>query len=325
MKILALIHGYPPGLNAGGEYYMKNWFDWLVKRGHHVTVRIAQSNLTPYELDGVKVDRDVYPLVKQDMKTTDLVISHLNAQGGAINKCEWYKKPLVIVQHNHNVDGAFFAKHKPNIAERFLYCIYNTQHVKDKCKYPVPSIIMHPPIFPERVKVSRKGNKISLINLWDQKGGDTLAMIASRLKDKEFLGIRGGYAKAKQVEMSYKNITYVDNTPDIKSLYAQSRIMLMPSKNESYGMVAIEAAISGIPTIASPTPGLKESLQDAGIFVEKDDINGWIEAIKWLDDEDNYKAQSAKVKARWKEIEAAREAEMLASEKFLIDIWEKKI
>ena len=174
MKILALIHGFPPGLNAGGEYYMYNWFKWLVERGHFVTVLIADSTLIPYEIDGIRVDRDVYSVTKKELLTADVVISHLNRQGFACNVAEYNHKPLVIVQHNHNVFYTMQAKHKPNVHERWLYCVYNSQHVADKCKYPNPSIIMHPPVYADRVKVNKKGTHITLINCWDKKGGDVM-------------------------------------------------------------------------------------------------------------------------------------------------------
>ena len=319
MKILALIHGFPPGLNAGGEYYMYNFFKFLVERGHFVTVRIAESNLRPYEIDGIKVDRDVYPETKKDLLTTDIIITHLNRQGFALNVAEYNHKPCVVVQHNHNVFHSMHAKHKPHAHERWLYCIYNAQHVADKCKYPNPSIIMHPPVYADRVKVTRTGGHITLINCWDKKGGDVLQTVASRMPDKKFIGVEGGYAKRKQLMGEFANIEYIPNTPDIKSVYAKTRILLMPSVSESYGMAAIEAAVSGIPTIAAPTPGLRESLGDAGIFVERDNIDGWIEVIKTLDDPDEYKAASQKCKARFREIASKQEAEMVAAEKFMED------
>ncbi|MFI1769152.1 glycosyltransferase family 4 protein [Streptomyces sp. NPDC020800] len=58
-------------------------------------------------------------------------------------------------------------------------------------------------------------------------------------------------------------------------VYSRSRVMLMPSLYESWGRVAVEAFASGIPVIAHPTPGLVESLGEAGIFAYRDDLNAW--------------------------------------------------
>jgi glycosyltransferase involved in cell wall biosynthesis len=62
----------------------------------------------------------------------------------------------------------------------------------------------------------------------------------------------------------------------------------------------MEAACSGIPCIAAPTPGLKESLGDSGIFVSHDDVAGYVEAIHYLDAKENYDKHSKAAKARAK-------------------------
>jgi len=101
--------------------------------------------------------------------------------------------------------------------------------------------------------------------------------------------------------------------------------LLMPSLYESYGRTAVEALVSGIPVIASPTPGLKESLGDAGIFCDAEKPEQWVEAIKSLDDPETYKAQSKKCIERFKVIKAETEKELKGFEDFLFDIYERKI
>jgi glycosyltransferase involved in cell wall biosynthesis len=317
MKILALLHGFPPQKNAGAEYYALNLFKYLVSKGHFVTVRIADNTFKPYEIEGIKVDCDSSSLTRKDLLTTDVIITHLNRQGYACNLAEWSHKPCVVIQHNNNVFYTMHAKHKPNAHERWLFAIYNTQVVKDKCKYPNPSIILHPPVYADRVKVTKRGTNITLINCWDKKGGDVFQSIASRMPEQNFLGVKGGYAERHQLAGNFPNIVYLENTSDIKSVYARTRILLMPSVSESYGMAAVEAMASGIPVIASPTPGMKESLKDAAIFVDRDNIDGWVEAIRSLDDKDTYKKWSQAVTARFKEIEKSRDIELAEAEKFL--------
>ena len=57
---------------------------------------------------------------------------------------------------------------------------------------------------------------------------------------------------------------------------------------ESYGRVAVEAACCGIPTIAHPTPGLVESLGEAGIFVDRNDHARYAAEIERLMSDDLY-------------------------------------
>jgi len=92
----------------------------------------------------------------------------------------------------------------------------------------------------------------------------------------------------------------------------------MPSAYESWGRTGIEAAASGIPTIAHPTPGLLESLGKSGTFVARDDIAGYVEAIRAFDDPQLYKAKSNAARARSRELEPTRHIDLL--EAALLDL-----
>jgi glycosyltransferase involved in cell wall biosynthesis len=317
MKLLALIHGYPNFKNSGAEWMLHEMFKFLVEKGHDVSVRVPITEIEPYVLDGVRVGVDVYQETKPDLKECDLVITHLNRQGRAINICEEANKPCVVVHHNPNGFAPVPAKNKPTPQERWLYNIFNSEHVQKTLKYPNPSMILHPPVDPKRVKV-KKGTKITLINCWPDKGGDVFASIAARMPDKKFLGVKGGYAETKQVISNHPNIEYIENTPDIKKVYARTRILLMPSIRESYGRTAVEAMISGIPVIAHPTVGLRECMGDAGIYIDRNDIEGWVKKITELDDPDKYEAASKTVMAKAKDIEADRIPSLERMEQFLI-------
>jgi glycosyltransferase involved in cell wall biosynthesis len=77
-------------------------------------------------------------------------------------------------------------------------------------------------------------------------------------------------------------------------VWSRTKILLVPSTYESYGMVAVEALASGIPVIASPTFGLKESLSYAGIFADRSDLDAWEMHIRrLLNDDGTYAAQSS--------------------------------
>ena len=99
----------------------------------------------------------------------------------------------------------------------------------------------------------------------------------------------------------------------------------MPSLYESYGRTAVEAMCSGIPVIAAPTPGLKESLGDAGIFADVEKPQEWVEAIKKLDDPEEYKKASLKCLKRAEEVELMTAQELDTMEHFIMDILNKRV
>jgi glycosyltransferase involved in cell wall biosynthesis len=63
-------------------------------------------------------------------------------------------------------------------------------------------------------------------------------------------------------------------------------------------MVAIEAAASGIPTLAHPTPGLTEALAGTGVLIHRDRTRDWADTIRALDDPTVYAGHSARARAR---------------------------
>lgn len=64
-------------------------------------------------------------------------------------------------------------------------------------------------------------------------------------------------------------------------------LVLVPSHSETYGLVALEAAASGVPVIAADTGGLREAVIDGvtGVLVEASDPEVWAAEIERLLDD----------------------------------------
>lgn len=312
MKILAFVHGYPPVHNAGAEWMLHSMLKHAVQNGADAEVLLPISDMKPYTLEGVRVDRDVFQEAREKIKKCDLVISHLDRFGKATNMCDFYGKPLVLIVHNSHIYFGMDREKK--------YAIYNSMFTSGG--YKVPSIIVHPPVSREDYK-TKPGKLVTLINLFEPKGGKVLQQIAAEMPDTKFMGVKGGYGHQEMGSLA--NVKYEDNTPEMKKLYAKTRILLMPSSYESYGRVAVEAMASGIPVIAHPTPGLKECLQGAGIFCDRTDIKSWVSEIKRLEDPAEYKKASAAALKRSDEIDELTKTELRDMMKFFDLITKGKI
>lgn len=68
---------------------------------------------------------------------------------------------------------------------------------------------------------------------------------------------------------------------ETRRLIAQSDIMLMPSRQESFGVAALEASASGIPVIASDIGGVPEIVhhEKSGLLVPCEDVDALADAI----------------------------------------------
>jgi glycosyltransferase involved in cell wall biosynthesis len=294
MHILAHVHAYPPKHNAGAEWMLHAMLAEMVRRGHRATVLIPDVTLTePYHFDGVEVMRfggnaeRVYP-------TCDVVITHLETGGYAPNAapqyCKRFKKPLARLVHNERELFSWKATGKNT-----QLAIFNSNWIANTYNALLTEgwnqMVIYPPVDADHYKTPRdKADAITLINLCDNKGAPLFYELAEAMPDRHFIGVKGGYAM--QMIQHLPNVTIISNTPDIKSVYARTRILLTPSLIETWGRVAIEAMSSGIPVIAHPTAGLKEACSDAGIFVDRQNVQGYIDAIKALDDPKLYKTAS---------------------------------
>lgn len=325
MKIIAMVHGFPPHHNAGAEWMLHDMLKYLKEKGHQATVMLPITGLKPYEISGIRVVPDIgMDEMLKELNSHDIVISHLDRYAKALNRCEYFGKPYILLVHNTYRYAGIAEKHKREMNQRWIYVVYNSEYTKNVVNYPNPSIIVHPPVDRERVFTRKsRAEYITLINLNENKGGDVFINIAKALPEKKFFGVKGSYGD-QIIDETVKNIKYIENTPDIKSVYSKTRILLMPSIYESYGRTAIEAMINGIPVIANKTPGLLESLSYAGVFIENRlDIEEWKEKILMV--EDNYKHYSDRSKERAAEIQQKTEEELKEMEEFILNAIDKKL
>jgi len=314
MKLLWIIHGYIPVLNAGAETYTHNLNKYLISMGHEVIVSVPQFHSTyvnkTQTIDGVQIVFNTIDIISEKVKWCDIVLTHLDYSLCTINYVRNYK-PIVWVSHNTFYDNYEFVNNKSNVS-----IIFNTLKAKELCTFTNKSIVLRPPITVEKTTTDPIKNKyITLININDLKGGHILKRLALAMPDKEFLGVTGGYNE--QIEQP-SSVKVVPHTTNISEIYNVSRIIIMPSSYESFGMVGAEAIINEIPVIASPCFGLIENLEDAGIFVERENLEGWISAIKALDNEHYYKSKQQQCNNRACELKEINKSELYETMMFLL-------
>ena len=270
MKIGALVHMYPPLHNAGAEHMLHGFMMEWVRRGVECRVVIRQSRgsgsrgFAPYVHDGVSVSEDL-----GDLEGVDALITHLDRTPEAEAWCKTRRVPCVQVFHNDQ---------RPKMAKVCDLAVFNSEWIAGL--YPGRfrnAVVAHPPVWADLYRV-KPGARVTLINLQPAKGVGLFYELAAAMPDVQFLGVFGAYG-AQVVPPALENLTLLPQQRDVRRVYADTRLLLMPSEYESYGRCALEAAVSGIPTIAHPTPGLKEALGDAGMFPAALTVECWRQAI----------------------------------------------
>lgn len=297
LNIAANIHYYIEEHGSGGEHYMHRLLKELAKK-HNVTAFIADDNLKNTTIDGVKVN------YTDDIRTHnfDLIITHFQKTYESLQIARQRNIPIVTVVHNNMPQTKQSLTMQP--PKRLV--IYNSEWIKKDIGFN--GLVLTPPIKTVKKLKGVKQEKILLVNLIPEKGSDLFFELAKELPQFKFLGVKGGYYKSKQQDISLPNLEIIENTNDMDSVYSQTKIVLMPSSYESYGMVAAEAAQIGIPTIAHNTPGLVENLGSAGILINRNNIEAYkSEIIKLMTDKAYYKEMSTKAKERSKERKASNQ------------------
>jgi glycosyltransferase involved in cell wall biosynthesis len=313
MKILYSIHLYPPKHNCGGEYYIHNLNKYLISQGHEVRVMLHMAKShgikTPYEYEGVYVMANITHL--DAYRWADVIVTHLDFTHFTVLLGHDIGKPIVHIVHNHHEYSSIVG------ARGSINVVYNSEWIAKKLNYNWPSIVVPPSVDVDRFNVSENPEEnefITMININTNKGGRILQRVAQIFPEKKFLAVTGSYDS--QITDQPENVTVVPNTPEILEVYKKTRLLLMPSQYESWGMTATEAMCSGIPVICCPTPGLKENCSYAGNYIDARndkifdengnvqddtdyyDVSSLVEMIKIFDDKDFYKQRSKAARER---------------------------
>ena len=307
MKVAALLHAYPPPHGAGGEWHAHTLLRHLAGRGHQVRVVLTQPAVwqgsSSWDLDGVTVDAMASKAaVANATSDADVLVTHLESTPRAHAVAEVRGIPCVDMLHNgFTATRGWLSRGRVDLAvanSRWLAAEY--------ADAPVPVAVMRP-WTPVADYATTPGDRVTLVNL--AKGGDVLWRLAKAMPRTRFLAVEGGYGPQTLPRPAPVNLEVVANTPNVRDdVLARTRILLMPSGYESWGRIGVEAMCAGIPVIAAPTPGLSESLGDAGTFVDRADTDGWVAAIRRLTGK-TWTAASKAAKARAVELDKVAAAD----------------
>lgn len=309
VRVLALLHAYAPAHSAGAELTAHALLRHLVACGHEATVSLSRQTGEPYVLDGVRVEpyvskRDPFRWIPGGC---DVLLTHLENTPRASALGQLNGLPVCHLLHNtFEPSKNWLHRQAPALA------VFNSRWMAEDYQrfgWSGRSVVVHPPVWASEYRTT-PGDMVTLINAFANKGPDVVWALAARTPDVKFLIVKGGYGTQDLRELP--NVEVLEHVPAgemAERVYSRTRILLMPSRYESYGRAAVEAMCSGIPVIAHPTPGLRESLGDAGVFIDRADLDGWEQAVRRLLDGRRWRAASRRATKRAAELDPTSELE----------------
>lgn len=146
----------------------------------------------------------------------------------------------------------------------------------------------------------------SISELHPTKGVDVALRAISELKEpfrsKVLYCIAGSgewEQKLKDMVKSFgiqENVRFLGFVDNAKKYLTGCDIFLLPSRNEAFPYVILEAGIVGLPTIATSVGGIPEVIHDMknGILVHKEKSKEIVNAITYLNDNENKRIEFAR-------------------------------
>lgn len=289
------------GHNGGAETTLHDFMRRLRLEKHKTRALLGKpcpDGSASYVLDGVMVQAFAS---KQDpeyiIPTVDAVVSHLGQAGRASIIARRAGKPAIQLIHNDQEYCITYAEKYADLA------ILNTNWVKPKYSNVRQTVVLHPMVDPSRYSIDSSREYITIVNLtvgqtnrlsYD-KGAHTFYELARRFPHEKFLGVKGGYGDQYVPDNLPKNVTIMEHNDSPLDIYRKSKVVLVPSKYESYGRVPLEAACSAIPSVVTETDGLRESMGYSARFCQFGNYDEWEAGLQdVLDHYDDFSYLAAK-------------------------------
>ena len=304
---------------------------------HAIDVRFDRQVLFQTEINRVLRAIEVYGTLRSAVVAfdPDIIFSQLETSFAGARLGKRLNVPHLVFLHDTSllpelswgdVDsaGSFLRAGSTSIKKRLDdYVLRNADHVIANSRdtaashreaWDIDPEVIYPFIDVEEYRVERRGEKILHVNPSLHKGIDVTYEVAQRMPDEEFIVAGTPTTNSEEMAANIGDLPNVDMrgyVDDMRDVYRESKLVIMPSKAETFGRVPIEAGISGIPTVGSDTGGLPEAVGSDDLVVEGFDPEQYVEGIRTIErDHERYgnvARENAREKSAASQYEALRE------------------
>lgn len=287
MSIAAFLHGYPPVWSMGGEI------------STHRTLRVLGDPVVytatdePYRFDGV----DVRPLKGLDwtafQESLDCephaLFAHSSLSVNTVRLARRLRVPSILAVHAPPRFANDLKKAWPQAKIR----LYNTEAARKDWRDP-RGWLLHPPVGPATPLPKGPRDAWTLTSSLLNKGAGRVLELARRNPDQRVIIVRSpahsthGAPDFEEEAAQIPNLEVWDRVhpAEMGRLWAETRLLLVPSRYETYGLAALEAAWHGIPSVHVHTPHVLEGIGHGARLLNTTSVDELAWAVK--DVEDNF-------------------------------------
>lgn len=197
------------------------------------------------------------------------------------------------------------------------YVVYNTETSAREWGEP-HALVVHPPSGPLPHHPGKPaGNAYTLLSSLTHKGVGVVLELAHRMPRQRFIVVESPATSMEPADLRERlaKLPNVELHPrvapdEVATAYlSQTRILLVPSRYETYGMSAIEAAGYGIPAVHVDTPHAREGIGEAAELVAPLDVLATETAIRKIEETYAERSHASRARAEWLAVRQGDELE----------------
>jgi glycosyltransferase involved in cell wall biosynthesis len=308
MRILHLSPVKAPEIGGMGSV-AERYATWQREDGHEAVVRSSEDGL--FRIGNASFMPQAYLLARR----VDLVHVHYPFYGAAFFAAltRRFSKRLKLVITYHMIPrasglrGLLFALHG-KLLERFIlnaadmvftasldYAMHH--HIHHKALRYLPFGVDLKKFYPAETNDPHDNMRLLFVGGLDEahdfKGVDVLLSAISELREEaisvSIVGdgdLRSTYERMAQSLGIEKKVHFLGRVDDVPQVFRDHDVHILPSKHssEAYGLVTLEAAASGLPSIVSRLPGVRDLVREGvtGLAIEPGSVSSLAEALRSL-------------------------------------------
>lgn len=285
MTLAAFLHGYPPFWSMGGE------------TSTHRTLRVVPGatvfTTTPesYVLDDVKVMPSTgasYQSIMADAETVgaSVLYGHSVMSQETVRAAKKMRIPSILAVHAPPRYGGDLRRAWSSATVR----LYNTE-VARRDWHDAKGWLLHPPVGEPSTIVSGPHDALTLTSSLLNKGAERVLALAERRPDQRFILVESPAHPTHGDPLFWEK---AEKTPNVEiwprlhpdemgRLWAETRILLVPSRYETYGMSALEAAWHSIPSVHVDTAHVREGIGTAARLLRSATVDELDKAVSEIE------------------------------------------
>ncbi len=197
-------------------------------------------------------------------------------------------RPTAVYLHNvetHQLAGTL-------LPDASLLYFANSDFTAERWRtlFGIDCTVVPPIIAPERYVVTETGNKVLFVNPTPIKGVEIMFGLAAACPELPFLVLESwnlspqwrNHCQARAQRLG--NIEWRSPTQDMRQVFHEARVLLMPSVwEESFGRTVVEAQLNGLPVLASTRGALPRLVGAGGLVIDPHaPLSDWARALRQL-------------------------------------------